>query len=48
MQITTEITKISKTVQDDLNLILNALSKPSIHFTYFLIVLAKNNVDSFT
>ena len=32
IQITADVNKISKTVQDDLTVILNVLSEPSIHF----------------
>ena len=32
IQITADVNKISKTVQDDLAVILNVLSEPSIHF----------------
>ena len=48
MQITADVSEISKTVQRDLTFILNVLSESSIHFAYFLIVFAKKNVVSFT
>ena len=48
MQITAEVSQISKTVQRDLTFILNVYSQSSIHFTQFLIVLAKKNVVNFT
>ena len=32
MQISADVTKISKTVQADLNIILNVISESSIHF----------------
>ena len=32
MQITADVSKISKTVQEDLNFILNVLSESSFHF----------------
>ena len=47
MQTTADVSKMSKTVQPDLNFILNVLSEFSICFSEFLIVLAKNNVVSF-
>ena len=48
MQITPKVSEISKTVQRDFTFILNVLSESSIHFSYFLIVLAKENVVNFT
>ena len=48
MQITVNVSKISKTVQRDLTFILNVVSVTSIHFAQFSIVLAKKNVGSFT
>ena len=47
MQLTPEVSKISRTIQRDFTFILNVLSESSIHFSYFLIVLAKKNVVSF-
>ena len=47
MQTTADVSKVSKTVQSDLNFILNVLSEFSICFSEFLIVLAKKNVISF-
>ena len=48
MQIIADVNKISKTVQPNLNFILNVLSKSSIHFTKLSIVLAKKIVGIFT
>ena len=48
MQITSDVSKISKTVQSDLTFILNVLSESSILFALFSIVLAKKNTSSFT
>ena len=48
MQITAEVSEISKTVQSDLTFILNVLSESSIYFSKFLIVFAKKNVVRFT
>ena len=48
MQVTADVSKILKTVQRGLTFILNILSKSSIHFVSFSIVLAKKNAVSFT
>ena len=48
MQITADVSEISKTVQRGLAFILNAHSNSSIHFPWFSIVIAKKNVVSFT
>ena len=48
MQITADISEISKTVQGDVNFISSVLSESSINFAYLSIVLAKRNVFSFT
>ena len=48
MQITTDVSKISKTVQPNLTFILNILSELSIHFSQISIVIAKKNVGLFT
>ena len=48
MQITADISKMSKSVQRDLTFVLNVLSESSIHFAYFSRVLAKKNAVSFT
>ena len=48
MQITADISKISKTVQLDFTFVLNVLSESSIYFAYFSRVLAKKNDVSFT
>ena len=48
MQITADISKMSKSVQRDLTFVLNVLSESSINFAYFSRVLAKKNAVSFT
>ena len=48
MEITADVSKISKTAQRDLTFILNVLSESSIHFAQFSIVLTKRSVVSFT
>ena len=48
MQITSDVSEMSKTVQHDLTFILNVLSEFSICFSEFLLVLAKKNVVTFT
>ena len=48
MQIIADVSKISKTVQDNLIFILNVLWESSIHFTQLSIIIAKNNIGIFT
>ena len=47
MQIITDISKISKTVQRNLIFFLNVLWESSIHFTHLSIVLTKKNIGIF-
>ena len=44
MQIIADVSKISKTVQRNLNFILNVLWEYRIHFTQLSIVLAEKNI----
>ena len=44
MQIIADVSKISKTVQRNLNFILNVLWESRIHFTQLSIVLAEKNI----
>ena len=48
MQITADVSKISKTGQRDLTFILTVISESSIHFSRFLIVHTEKNIVSFT
>ena len=48
MQITADIGKILKNVQDDLTFIFDVLSESPIRFVSFLVFLAVENVVSFT
>ena len=48
MQIISDASKISKTVQSNLKFILSIISEFSIHFTQLAIVIVEKNVDIFT
>ena len=48
MQITADISKILKSVQSDLTFIYDVLSELRIGFVSFLVILALENVVSFT
>ena len=48
MQINVDVSKILKALQCVITFISNFLSESSIYFAYFLMVLAKDNVASFT
>ena len=48
MQITADISKILKSVQSDLTFIYDVLTESRIGFVYFLVILALDNIVSFT